>query len=86
MVSIIRYLIAITTIAIIVGCTPPEATQSVGVDGKYKVETLFTVDGCTVYRFSDGWARYFTNCSGTTMYSVPYNKSSRPDSIPGGMR
>lgn len=43
----------------------PEHTSRAGVN--FKVDTLFTKDGCTVYRFYDyGNARYFTNCGGST--------------------
>lgn len=31
----------------------------------YRVVKLFTVDGCTVYRFYDEYERYFTNCLGS---------------------
>lgn len=38
----------------------------------YPVEKLFTVDGITVYRFSDnGHSVYFTNRTGETQYSYP---------------
>ena len=42
----------------------PEATVQ---NGEFKVERLFTVDGCTAYRFNDtGRYIYYTNCSGST--------------------
>lgn len=47
------------------GCTKP-AESSVTTGAGFQVGKLFTVDGCTVYRFSDSGYRYFTNCSGST--------------------
>ena len=64
----------------------PETTQKVGVDAT--VEKLFTVDGCTVYRFYDsGYKRYFTNCKGSTQWNEGCGKGcTRPVEVPGGMR
>lgn len=31
----------------------------------YRVQRLFSVDGCDVYRFDDGRRVYFTNCKGS---------------------
>lgn len=61
-----------------------ESTQRVGNDAK--VEKLFTVDNCTVYRFYDeGYKRYFTNCSGSTQWTEGCGKNcSRPMGISGG--
>lgn len=68
------------------GCAKQaETTERVGVD--FEVSTLFTKDGCTVYRFSDGgYNRYFTNCTGSTIYRVQTGKSSRDDGVSGGGR
>lgn len=66
------------------GCSKP-AESSVRAGSDFKVDKLFTVDGCSVYRFMDaGHQRYFTNCSGSTAYSVSSGKSSRPDGVYGG--
>lgn len=32
-----------------------------------EVERLFTVDGCTVYRFYDNGTRHFASCPGSTV-------------------
>lgn len=41
------------------------------------VGKLFTVDGCTVYRFSDGGnSIYFSNCNGQTQYDYSDGKTS----------
>lgn len=62
-----------------------ESTQKAGIDAT--VERLFTVDGCTVYRFIDsGNKRYFTNCKGSTQWSENCGKNcSRDVGISGGM-
>lgn len=68
------------------GCArQAESTSKAGVD--FEVETLFTKDGCTVYRFWDaGHRRYFTNCAGTTSYSTQSGKTSYPDGVEGGAK
>lgn len=51
----------------LLACTAkqPESTTAAGIE--FKVDKLFTHDGCTVYRFVDGGNyRYFTNCQGST--------------------
>lgn len=51
-----------------------ESTQQVNRD--FQVDTLFTHDGCTVYRFNDGGAsRYFTNCKGSTQWQEGCGKN-----------
>jgi len=45
---------------------PPESSTPAGIE--FKVDKLFTHEGCTVYRFNDGGIRYFTNCSGATSW------------------
>lgn len=59
---------------LLVGCEKdPESVQMVGSD--FKVGKLFTVDGCTVYRFADGGRPvYFTNCPGQA--SSSYTRSN----------
>ncbi len=61
---------AIAIIALLLaGCNKePESVQQVG--SSFEVGRLFTTDGCTVYRFSDGGRNvYFTNCTGSTSSS-----------------
>lgn len=59
---------------ILAGCDKdPESVQMAGSD--FKVGRLFTVDGCTVYRFYDGGRNvYFTNCPGQANSS--YSRSN----------
>ena len=63
--ALIGVLIAIATLT---GCEKAsESTVVVGVGSDFKVDRLFTVDGCTAYRFYDnGRAIYYTNCKGAT--------------------
>lgn len=63
------WLTVIAVMAVVVvaaGCTnPAEESRSAG--REFVVDKLFTVEGCTVYRFLDGGRLvYFTNCSGST--------------------
>lgn len=68
-----------TSLLALAGCGKP-AESSVRAGSDFKVDKLFTVDGCTVYRFSDaGHWRYFTNCSGSTAYTNTVGKSAWPD-------
>lgn len=54
-------LIALAVAAALSGCYgKPQTQESVTPD--FSVARLFTYDGCTVYRFNDGGARYFTRC------------------------
>jgi hypothetical protein len=55
---------------LLVGCAgEPEQTTPVSKD--FKVDRLFTHEGCTVYRFEDaGYLRYFTNCQGGTSWDT----------------
>lgn len=69
--------------ALVACARAPESSVRAGVE--FKVDTLFTHDGCTVYRFMDaGNLRYFTNCSGQTSWSESSGKSSRKMEIVGG--
>lgn len=66
------------------GCAKPAETASrAGVD--FTVERLFTHDGCTVYRFRDlGYARYFTNCSGSASWVESCGKNCSRDTQVSG--
>lgn len=56
--------------------------------GNFAVDKLFTVDGCSVYRFTDsGWPRYFTDCRGTAEWTEPCGSDCyRPNGVEGGRR
>lgn len=72
---------------LLAGCgKDPETTQQV--NAQFKVDTLFTKDGCTVYRFHDyGDARYFTNCRGAVAWREGCGKNCTRDvSVDGGLQ
>ena len=73
-----KKVIAITAALLIAACgKTPERSDTVGVQGVFVVDTLFTHEGCTVYRFYDeGRARYFTNCGGvSSTYTTQQGKT-----------
>ena len=69
---------AITVIALAILLTacqkPPETSKRAG--SSFDVEKLFTVDGCTVYRFYDDRTVYFTDCQGATRWTESHGKTS----------
>jgi hypothetical protein len=80
----VKAIIVLLAISVLAGCwKSPEATQDV--DGT-KVGRLFTVEGCSVYRFWDGAKPiYFTNCKGSTHTSESCGKNCTYDrTISGG--
>lgn len=64
------------------GCSKPaQKSESVGVE--FVVDTLFTHQGCTVYRFwGGGYPRYYTNCRGGADWQEQHGKASIHQSIP----
>ena len=73
--------------ALLAGCyNRPETVQQVNAD--FRVETLFTKDGCTVYRFEDGGTRrYFTNCRGAVTWREGCGKNCTRDvAVSGGVQ
>jgi hypothetical protein len=46
-----------------------KASEQAITSGEFKVEKLFTHEGCTVYRFYDDRTVYYTNCNGSTQSS-----------------
>lgn len=84
----IKRKIALCALALLAGCAR-EAERSEPAGRQFTVDTLFTKDGCTVYRFYDaGNHRYFTNCSGSTMGVISVNSGKQhryePDGVQGG--
>nr|NLU60008.1 DUF4884 domain-containing protein [Pseudomonas sp. BIGb0427] len=74
-----RLALCLLLLATLAGCREPDKPAATVVAGTYKVDKLFTVDGCTVYRFLDGGGnKYFTNCSGTTAWSEDSGKGCDP--------
>lgn len=50
----------------IVGCSKKPVSTEQTNNNEFQVELLFTHDGCKVFRFYDGYTRYFTNCDSTS--------------------
>lgn len=69
------------------GCDK-EAESTVKAGSDFNVDKLFTVDGCSVYRFYDGGRNvYFTNCPGQTQYTQSCGKScTRSVGVSGGLK
>lgn len=80
-----KALIVLTALVALSGCQKQaEATQSAG--SGFKVEKLFTVEGCSVYRFTDALRPiYYTNCSGATHTTESCGKNcTRARDVVGG--
>lgn len=73
----IGILIALAAIALS-GCDiERETVEQTQQQGSWKVEKLFTADGCSVYRFYDSRWIYYSNCQGQTQYEYTYNKQTQ---------
>jgi hypothetical protein len=69
-----KTVLTILAITLLAGCSKPAET-STAVGKEFVVDKLFTHEGCTVYRFSDGGIiRYFTNCQGSTSWQEQCGK------------
>ncbi len=80
----VRAAAALVALLVVAGCQK-QAESSTHAGLEFKVDKLFTVDGCTVYRFSDGgYPRYFTNCAGSTSYETSSGKTTYGDGVQGG--
>lgn len=80
-----RIIFVAAALIALTGCEKmAETSTQAGVE--FKVDRLFTTDGCTVYRFADGGrSRYFTNCHGSTEWQERTGKnSSYPQGVQGG--
>lgn len=66
-----KYIILI--LIMLTACVTPGEKEVNSSNSDFKVELLFTVDGCKVYRFHDGGnSRYFSTCKGS---STSWNES-----------
>ena len=59
------------------GCRGKDTDIKITMDVDYDVQKLFTVEGCTVYRFEDRDFIYFTNCGETTWKDCIHNGKNR---------
>lgn len=79
--------LAIVTGVMVLDACEQDAMEAARPPGSaFVVEKLFTHDGCTVYRFSDGsHSRYFARCGSTasTSWSESCGKNcTRPVTLP----
>lgn len=56
------------------GCVK-EAESSAAAGRDYRIDRLFTRDGCTVYRFIDRDYRYFTRCDGAASSGTSWSEN-----------
>ena len=77
-----KYVVILMAVLLTACNKEPESSKAVG--NGFKVETLFTVDNCTVYRFNDAGYKYFTNCKGTTSWKEHCGKACTHDVNIGG--
>lgn len=72
---------------VLAGCNNQAAEVRRTDNQNFEVERLFTVDGCTVYRFRDaGNTRYFSSCQGSTSWTEPRGKTSTAIEVPTSVR
>lgn len=78
MKKVILVLLAALALA---GCEKaPESSQH---QGEFKIDKLFTADGCTMYRFYDnGRAVYYSNCAGSVQTTRQEGRHSVDVSVP----
>jgi outer membrane biogenesis lipoprotein LolB len=70
-----KTVLTILAITLLAACSKPAET-STAVGTEFVVDKLFTHEGCTVYRFSDGGnKRYYTNCQGSTSWQEQCGKN-----------
>ena len=86
----IRLLKVAILVAVVLTCLAGcagEAEESTSAGREFKVDKLFTHEGCTVYRFWDASNyRYFTNCRGTVSWQESCGKGcTRPQQVQGGL-
>lgn len=71
-----KALIAVLLAAIAVaGCQKASEQSAISGAGGFRVETLFTHEGCTLYRFWDARAIYYSNCNGGTQWDESVGKT-----------
>ena len=63
----------------LVGCQ--KQAEEMQHKGEFKVEKLFTFEGCSVYRFRDDRTVYYTNCNGSTHSTYNCGKGCSRDDV-----
>lgn len=62
-------------IFILLSCSADPVARTVTDNSQIPVDTLFTKDDCTVYRFADGGYHYFVKCKGVASASTMTTES-----------
>jgi hypothetical protein len=76
-----RRTIVLLTLAL-AGCNQAAETKRSD-NENFKVDRLFTVDGCNVYRFRDAVTPvYFSSCAGGTQWQERHGKSTVDVEVP----
>ena len=68
-----RYLSIILLVGLVACQKAPEQSTTAG---EYRVERLFTHDGCTLYRFLDDRTVYYSNCNGSVQNEQQCGKTT----------
>lgn len=76
--------VMIVALLFLAGCGPDPRLPGQSATDYYNVVFLFETDGCRLYRFHDGYYRYFASCASVTG-RVPSGKTSRPDEVITGV-
>lgn len=72
-------ILVVAGVVMLTGCEKAaEAEIVTGAENDFRVSRLFTVDGCTAYRFYDnGRAIYYTNCKGMSVWETGSKTKTR---------
>ena len=75
-----KLFIIILLSAILLSCSNDPIEKISSNNSSFDVYLLFEVDGCKVYRFTDGGRdRYFTNCQGSIGWNESHGKNNNVD-------
>lgn len=71
-------ILVVAGVVMLTGCEKAaEAEVITGAENDFRVDRLFTVDGCTAYRFYDhGRAIYYTDCKGMSVWTTSNGKTT----------
>lgn len=74
-------IVLLSLLVAITGCEKKsEYATEVGPEKAYRIERLFSYEGCTVYSFQDvGRTIHYTNCKGSTIESQSCGKNCTED-------
>ena len=61
---VLAFMMAVAILYTITGCQ--KDPQEVQKQGEFRIEKLFTHEGCTLYRFYDDRQVYYSDCRGQT--------------------